>query len=126
MVNKEVDTKLPLKMSHWKKRGAALKNQLCFTSNVLGLTCDKSYALSLAMDKIKTTELLENLMKVIKETSVNKETSKIMDQEILVIEKRSLASQTKRNSTEKINLMAKKKNVDNKVNNIPAVSCQNN
>ena len=78
------------------------------------------------MDKIKTTELLENLMKVIKETSVNKETSKIMDQEILVIEKRSLASQTKRNSTEKINLMAKKKNVDNKVNNIPAVSCQNN
>ena len=92
----------------------------------MGLTCDKSYALSLAMDKIKTTELLENLMKVIKETSVNKETSKIMDQEILVIEKRSLASQTKRNSTEKINLMAKKKNVDNKVNNIPAVSCQNN
>ena len=120
MVNKEVDTKLPLKMSHWKKRSAALKYQLCFTSNVLGLTCDKSYALSLAMDKIKTTELLENLMKVIKETS------KIMDQEILVIEKRSLASQTKRNSTEKINLMAKKKNVDNKVNNIPAVSCQNN
>ena len=92
----------------------------------MGLTCDKSYALSLAMDKIKTTELLENLMKVIKETSVNKETSKIMDQEILVTEKRSLASQTKRNSTEKINLMAKKKNVDNKVNNIPAVSCQNN
>lgn len=118
MVNKEVDTKLPLKMPHWK-------NQLCFTSNVLGLTCDKSYALSLAMDKIKTTELLENLMKVIKETSVNKETLKIKDQEILVIEK-SLASQTKRNSTEKINLMAKKKNVDDKVNKIPAVSCQNN
>ena len=101
-----------------KERRAALKIQLSFRLKVLGSSCDKRYFFLLAKGKIRTAELLANLMTVIKETSINHLSEPqhqiyhepiIIDQEKLIAGKKSLVSQGKRNSTDKIIVMAKKK-----------------
>ena len=116
-----------------KERRAALKTQLSFRLKVLGSSCDKSYFFLSAKGKIRTSaELLANLMTVIKETSIDHLSEPqhqiyrepiIIDQEKLIAGKKSLVSQGKRNSTDKITVMAKKTK-NEEVTNTPVVSCQ--
>ena len=116
-----------------KERRAALKIQLSFRLKVLGSSCDKRYFFLSAKGKIRTSaELLANLMTVIKETSIDHLSEPqhqiyhepiIIDQEKLMAGKKSLVSQGKRNSTDKITVMAKKKK-NEEVTNTPVVSCQ--
>ena len=101
-------------MSHHKKeRRAALKTQLFFRLKVLRSSCDKSYFFLSAKGKIRTSaELLANLMTVIKETSINhlsEPQHQIYCEPIIIDREKLMAEKGKRNSADKITVMAKKK-----------------
>ena len=114
MWTKEKQAKKYLEKCHTKKeRRAALKTQLFFRLKVLRSSCDKSYFFLSAKGKIRTSaELLANLMTVIKETSINhlsEPQHQIYCEPIIIDREKLMAEKGKRNSADKITVMAKKK-----------------
>ena len=112
--SKEKQAKKYLEKCHTKKeRRAALKTQLFFRLKVLRSSCDKSYFFLSAKGKIRTSaELLANLMTVIKETSINhlsEPQQQIYCEPIIIDREKLMAEKGKRNSADKITVMAKKK-----------------
>ena len=112
--SKEKQAKKYLEKCHTKKeRRAALKTQLFFRLKVLRSSCDKSYFFLSAKGKIRTlAELLANLMTVIKETSINhlsEPQQQIYCEPIIIDREKLMAEKGKRNSADKITVMAKKK-----------------
>ena len=112
--SKEKQAKKYLEKCHTKKeRRAALKTQLFFRLKVLRSSCDKSYFFLSAKGKIRTSaELLANLMTVIKETSINhlsEPQHQIYCEPIIIDREKLMAEKGKRNSADKITVMAKKK-----------------
>ena len=112
--SKEKQAKKYLEKCHTKKeRRAALKTQLFFRLTVLRSSCDKSYFFLSAKGKIRTSaELLANLMTVIKETSINhlsEPQQQIYCEPIIIDREKLMAEKGKRNSADKITVMAKKK-----------------
>ena len=112
--SKEKQAKKYLEKCHTKKeRRAALKTQLFFRLKVLRSSCDKSYFFLSAKGKIRTSaELLANLMIVIKETSINhlsEPQHQIYCEPIIIDREKLMAEKGKRNSADKITVMAKKK-----------------
>ena len=112
--SKEKQAKKYLEKCHTKKeRRAALKTQLFFRLKVLRSSCDKSYFFLSAKGKIRTSaELLANLMTVIKETSINhlsEPQHQIYCEPIIIGREKLMAEKGKRNSADKITVMAKKK-----------------
>ena len=112
--SKEKQAKKYLEKCHTKKeRRAALKTQLFFRLKVLRSSCDKSYFFLSAKGNIRTSaELLANLMTVIKETSINhlsEPQQQIYCEPIIIDREKLMAEKGKRNSADKITVMAKKK-----------------
>ena len=112
--SKEKQAKKYLEKCHTKKeRRAALKTQLFFRLKVLRSSCDKSYFFLSAKGKIRTSaELLANLMTVIKKTSINhlsEPQHQIYCEPIIIDREKLMAEKGKRNSADKITVMAKKK-----------------
>ena len=112
--SKEKQAKKYLEKCHTKKeRRAALKTQLFFRLKVLRSSCDKSYFFLSAKGKIRTSaELSANLMTVIKETSINhlsEPQHQIYCEPIIIDREKLMAEKGKRNSADKITVMAKKK-----------------
>ena len=112
--SKEKQAKKYLEKCHTKKeRRAALKTQLFFRLKVLRSSCDKSYFFLSAKGKIRTSaELLANLMTVIKGTSINhlsEPQHQIYCEPIIIEREKLMAEKGKRNSADKITVMAKKK-----------------
>ena len=112
--SKEKQAKKYLEKCHTKKeRRAALKTQLFFRLKVLRSSCDKSYFFLSAKGKIRTSaELLANLMTVIKETSINhlsEPQHQIYCEPIIIDPEKLMAEKGKRNSADKITVLAKKK-----------------
>ena len=105
----EKQAKKYLEKCHTKKERAALENQLSFRLKVLRSSCDKSYFFLSAKGKIRTSAELLAIDDLSEPQHQNYCEPIIIDQEKLIPEKKSLVSQEKRNSTDKITVMIKKK-----------------